>query len=97
MADKKVERSRPDLVINPTQTTTSSLSDSGTINMAESTHDKGRSALIDKFRRREERWRLEQSLHDREAAAASAGGKARGSGGEQDEPEAEGPVEGGKR
>ncbi len=66
MADKKVERSRPDQAINPSQQTISSLSDSGTINMADIPHDKGKSALFDKFRRREERWRREQSIHDRE-------------------------------
>lgn len=71
MADKKVDRSRPDRTINPTQQMTSSLSERGTINMAQPTHDKGKSALLDKFRRREERWRREQSIHDREAAAAA--------------------------
>ena len=70
MADKKVDRSRPDRTINPTQQTTSSLSERGTINMAEPKHDKGKSALLDKFRRREERWRREQSIHDRETGAA---------------------------
>lgn len=36
--------------------------------MAEPAHDKGKAALVDKFREREERWRKEQALHDREAA-----------------------------
>lgn len=67
MADKKVDRSRPDLTINPTQQTTSALSEKGTINMAEPTHDKGKAAVVDKFRKREERWRREQALNDREA------------------------------
>jgi hypothetical protein len=70
MADKKVDRYRPDRAINPTQQTTSALSEKGTVNVADAAHDKGRSALVDKFRRREERWRLEQSLHDREAAVS---------------------------
>lgn len=71
MADKKVDRHRPDLAINPSQQTTSALSDKGTINMADVAHDKGKSSLVDKFRQREERWRQEQSLHDREAATAT--------------------------
>ena len=66
MADKKVDRSRL-AQLTPTQKLASALSDPGTINMAEPTHDKGKSALLDKFRRREERWRTEQALHDQEA------------------------------
>ena len=81
MADKKVDRSRPDRTINPTQQMTSSLSERGTINMAQSTHDKGKSALLDKFRRREERWRREQSIHDREAAAEAKHQSSEGQGG----------------
>lgn len=68
MADKKVDRYRPDRVVSPNQQTTSALSETGTINVAEAAHDKGKAALLDKFRQREERWRLEQSLHDREAS-----------------------------
>lgn len=47
------------------------LSDPGTLNVAEATHDKGKSALVDKFREREERWRREQSLHDQQTAQAA--------------------------
>ena len=68
MADKKVDRYRPERALDPNQQVQSALSNTGTINMADTTHDKGKSALFDKFRRREERWRRDQSLHDREAA-----------------------------
>lgn len=72
MADKKVERNvrssdqeRPQ---TPTQKMTGSLSDSGTVNIAEAGRDKAKHALLDRFRDREERFRREQSL----AAASSA-------------------------
>ncbi len=85
MADKKVDRNRRTHALTPTQKLTSALSDSGTINMAEPAHDKGKSALWDKFRIREERWRTEQALHDQEAgsmpeqpAETEAGGTPRG-------------------
>jgi hypothetical protein len=68
MADKKVDRYRREHSLTPTQKMESALSDEGTLNMAEPTHDKGKSALVDKFRQREERWRLEQSHHDQEAS-----------------------------
>jgi hypothetical protein len=68
MADKKVDRFRPEGALRPTQLAKSALPSPGTVNMAESTHDKGKSSILDKFRRREERWRREQSLRDREAA-----------------------------
>jgi hypothetical protein len=71
MADKKVERSRRERPLTPTQKMNAALSDPGTLNMAEPTHDKGKSALVDRFREREERWRREQALHDREAAQAA--------------------------
>ena len=71
MADKKVDRYRFERTTTPTEKLASALSDSGTINMAEPTHAKGKSALVDKFRRREERWRTEQALHDQEAGQAS--------------------------
>jgi hypothetical protein len=71
MADKKVDRYRREHSLTPTQKMKSALSDPGTMNMAEPTHDKGKSALVDKFRKREERWRREQALHDQEAAHAS--------------------------
>jgi len=68
MADKKVERSRRERPLTPTEKMRAALSDPGTMNMAEPTHDKGKAALVDKFREREERWRKEQAFHDREAA-----------------------------
>jgi Skp family chaperone for outer membrane proteins len=68
MADKKVERSGRERPLTPTQKMNAALSDPGTVNMAEATHDKGKSALVDKFREREERWRRDQSLHDQAAA-----------------------------
>jgi hypothetical protein len=61
------------------------LSDPGTVNMAEPTHDKGKSALVDKFREREERWRREQSLRDHEASAAQDSGQVAKEEGEQAE------------
>ena len=68
MADKKVERSGRERPRTPTQKMKASLSDPGTLNMADPTHDKGKSALVDNFREREQRWRTEQTLRDREAA-----------------------------
>jgi hypothetical protein len=47
------------------------LSDPGTVNVADLPHDKGKSATVDKFREREERWRREQALHDQQAAHAA--------------------------
>lgn len=67
MADKKVGRSDQERPITPTQKMEASLSDPGTMNMADTAHDKGKSALVDKYREREERWRREQSLHDQQA------------------------------
>lgn len=65
MADKKVERNlrssdqeRPQ---TPTQKMTGALSDSGNVNMAED-RDKGKTALLDRFRDRDERYRREQSI-----------------------------------
>ena len=97
MADKKVDRSRPDRTINPTHQTTSSLSERGTINMAEPKHDKGKSALLDKFRRREERWRREQSIHDRETATEARHQPNGGQGGPADVSRAEDAGEDGVR
>ena len=100
MADKKVERSGRERPITPTQKMEASLSDPGTVNMAQPTHDKGRSALADKYREREERWRREQSLH---AQQSNQGPEAAGGGGSdrQDEGDkledllrAEAPAEG---
>jgi hypothetical protein len=67
MADKKVERSGRERPITPTQKMEASLSDPGTMNMADAAHDKGKSALVDKYREREERWRREQSQRDLQA------------------------------
>ena len=71
MADKKVERSGRERPLTPTQKMEAALSDPGTMNMADPTRDKGKSALVDKFREREERWRREQALHDQQAAQAA--------------------------
>jgi hypothetical protein len=68
MADKKVERSGRERPLTPTQKMNASLSDQGMVNMAEPTHDKGKAALVDRFREREERWRSDQTLHAQEAA-----------------------------
>ena len=75
MADKKVERSGRERPLTPTQKMKAALSDPGTVNMSEPTHDKGRSALVDKFREREERWRREQALRDQEALVARQPGQ----------------------
>jgi hypothetical protein len=74
MADKKVERSGRERPLTPTQKMEAALSDPGTMNMANTAHDKGKSALVDKFREREERWRRDQSLHDQQAAHAAERG-----------------------
>ncbi len=71
MADKKVERTGRERPLTPTQKMKAALSDTGTVNMAESTHDKGKSTLVDKFREREERWRREQNLRERDAVLAA--------------------------
>jgi hypothetical protein len=68
MADKKVERSGRERPRTPTQKMEAALSDPGTMNMADPTHDKGKAALVDKFREREQRWRTGQAMRDREAA-----------------------------
>lgn len=67
MSDKKVGRfgGRP---ITPTEQMERALSDSGTVNVANLPHDKGKTVIADKFREREERWRREQVLHDQHAA-----------------------------
>ena len=75
MADKKVERSGRERPITPRQKMTAALSEPGTVNMARRTRDKGKSAVADKFREREERWRREQALHDRQAAQEAEVGK----------------------
>jgi hypothetical protein len=70
MADKKVERSGRERPRTPTQKMEAALSDPGTMNVADPTHDKGKSALVDKFRDREERWRRDQSIRDQQASQA---------------------------
>ena len=78
MADKKVERSGRERPLTPTQKMKAALSDPGTVNMSEVPHDKGKSALVDKFREREERWRREQSLRDQEASTVRQHGQEAG-------------------
>ena len=67
MSDKKVGRfgGHP---TTPTEQMERALSDPGTVNVADLPHDKGKAAIADKFREREERWRRDQSLHDQRAA-----------------------------
>lgn len=84
MADKKVERSGRERPITPTQKMEASLSDPGTLNMAEAVHDKGRSALVNKFKEREERWRREQALHSQQAQSAHGAGAQEGETGPSD-------------
>jgi hypothetical protein len=69
MSDKKVGRigGRP---VTPTEQMERALSDPGTVNVSDLPHDKGKAVIADKFREREERWRREQSQHDRAANVA---------------------------
>jgi hypothetical protein len=88
MSDKKVGRfgGRP---TTPTEQMERALSDSGTLNMADLPHDKGKAVIADKFREREERWRREQASHDqREAHPVEPAGKT------ADEAQAGGSAEG---
>jgi hypothetical protein len=71
MPDKKVGHSGRERPITPTQKMEAALSDEGTMNMADPTHDKGKSALVDKFRDREEQWRRGQALHAEDVARAA--------------------------
>lgn len=71
MPDKKVSKSAAARPLSPSRKLESSLSDTGTVNMAEPKHDKAKAALTDKFRQREERWRREQSLHERQGEPGS--------------------------
>jgi hypothetical protein len=72
MADKKVERnvrsSDEERPVTPTQKMQTALSKTGTLSMADTSHDKGKAALLDRFRQREERYRKEQSLRAQAAA-----------------------------
>ncbi len=65
MADKKVERnvrsSDEERPTTPTQKMQSALSKSGTLSMADTARDKAKSALLGRFKEREERFRQEQS------------------------------------
>ena len=81
MSDKKVGRySRSP--VKPTEQMERALSDPGTVNVADMRHDKGKAAVTDKFREREERWRTEQALHDqREAHPVEPAGKPAGEAG----------------
>jgi hypothetical protein len=67
MADKKVERMGRERPTTPTQKMKAALSDAGMVNVADINQDKGKAALVDKFREREERWRREQSLQAQQA------------------------------
>ncbi len=76
MPDKKVSKSVAARPSTPSQKLDASLSDTGTVNMAEPTHDRARSTLVDKFKEREERWRRDQALHEHQGegvASAEAG------------------------
>jgi len=65
MADKKVERnvrsSDEERPTTPTEKLQSSISKTGTLSMAQLAADKAKSALLDRFREREERYRRDQS------------------------------------
>lgn len=67
MADKKVDRNVRSSggPVTPTESMEVALSHRGTVNVADAAHDRGKSALLDKFRAREERYRREQSLQAR--------------------------------
>ena len=95
MADKKVDRFRPEGALRPTQLPKTALPSPGTVNMGESTHDKGKSSILDKFRKREERWRREQSLHDREAVGTARPTRHQGVPAEPEPPASQAPGEGG--
>ncbi|MBU2603033.1 MAG: hypothetical protein KKA32_12850 [Actinobacteria bacterium] len=91
MADKKVERnvrsSDQDRPSTPTQKMTGALSDGGTLNVAEAAHDRGKGALLDRFRERDERFRLAQSMSDKATQSSARPGEAEASAEEGDEVE----------
>jgi hypothetical protein len=87
MPDKKVERSGRERPMTPTQKMEAALSDEGTMNMAAPTHDKGKSALMDKFRDREEQWRREQALQAQEATQAAEWSREQAAEAEETKPE----------
>jgi hypothetical protein len=97
MADKKVDRYRPERSLDATQQLKSALSDTGVAKMVDGTHDKGKSALFDKFRGREERWRREQSVHDREANEMAESLLRHGTSKPTEAGEVKGPDEGGAK
>jgi hypothetical protein len=68
MADKKVGRYGSARLLSPTEKMDASLSDPGTLDVAKASHDKTKKPLADKFRAREDKWRLEQSMSDRAGA-----------------------------
>lgn len=80
MPDKKVSKSVASRPLTPSQKLEASLSDSGTVNMAEPAHDRARSTLVDKFKEREERWRREQAQEEHQREGASAGAEETGTG-----------------
>jgi len=90
MADKKVERSFRERPLTPAQKITGSLSDQGMVNMAEPAHDKGKSALVDRFREREDRWRRDQALHAQQTSAEAERSKEAAREGEPAEPDDQG-------
>jgi len=96
MADKKVDRYRPERALDATQQTKTALSTPDKADLAEWKRFKGRSSLLDKFRSREERWRREQSLRDREAAG-SAGIASQFSTSQAAEPPTNDPGQGGAK
>ncbi|MBC7292504.1 MAG: hypothetical protein H5T84_00100, partial [Thermoleophilia bacterium] len=75
MADKKVDRCGRQRSLTPAKKLEAALSDPGTLNMAETAHDKGKSALVDRFREREEKWRRGQALHGQQMPPVAKGSK----------------------
>ncbi|NLT35418.1 MAG: hypothetical protein GXX83_05930 [Gaiellales bacterium] len=70
MADKKVERnvrsSEEERPGTPAEKLQGSISDKNTLNMAQSARDRAKTALLDRFRDREERFRRDQAARARE-------------------------------
>jgi hypothetical protein len=97
MADKKVDRYRPERTVDAPQKLKFGPPDAGAIDAVGQAHERGGSALLDKFRRREERWRLEQSLRDREAAETAEPLHRRSLPGPVEQPEPRESDEGGAR
>ncbi len=76
MADKKVERnlrsSEEERPVTPSEKLQASLSDKNTLNMAQSAKDRAKPALLDRFREREERYRMEQAARAHEEETPTA-------------------------